>query len=245
MARIRCDFRSEELDMGTSMTVFLPENLNANSVDVVYLLHGLADNCTGWSRYTSVERYARAHNVAVVMPEVQRSFYSNMKFGLSYFDFIHTELPVLCSRLFNLTDKREKRYIMGLSMGGYGALKCVLNSPLRYAGCAAFSAVTDIEAAVKECDGQRRSEYKAMFGEELFIPGDCNLFDMLKSQRSDQLPRFYLACGRQDGLLGQNEKFVDLAVRKGASCKFETWDGLHDWNFWDMAVKRAFDFFFG
>lgn len=28
---------------------------------------------------------------------------------------------------------------MGLSMGGYGALKCALKYPEQYAGCAAFS----------------------------------------------------------------------------------------------------------
>ena len=33
---------------------------------------------------------------------------------------------------------------------GYGALKCALTSPERYAGCAAFSAVTDLRAAMAD-----------------------------------------------------------------------------------------------
>ena len=60
--------------MGTSMTIVLIENRDMFDVNVVYLLHGLADNCTGWSRYTSVERYARKYEIALVIPEVQRSF---------------------------------------------------------------------------------------------------------------------------------------------------------------------------
>ena len=103
MAHIRCDFRSEVMDMGTSMTVFLPEAKDCASVRVVYLLHGLADNCTGWARYTSVERYARRYDVAVVIPEVQRSFYSDMKFGIPYYSFIHDELPKLCRNMFGFS----------------------------------------------------------------------------------------------------------------------------------------------
>ena len=74
MAHMRCDFRSDAMGMNTSMTVILPEKTDLSQVPVVYLLHGLEDNCTGWARYTSVERYAREKNAALVMPEEQRVF---------------------------------------------------------------------------------------------------------------------------------------------------------------------------
>ena len=134
MAHLRCDFRSDAMGMNTSMTVILPEKTDLSQVPVVYLLHGLEDNCTGWARYTSVERYAREKNVALVMPEVQRSFYADMDRGLPYFTFIHDELPEICRGFFGFSAKREKNYLMGLSMGGYGTLKCVLQTPERYAG---------------------------------------------------------------------------------------------------------------
>ena len=44
--------------MNTSMTVILPEKTDLSQVPVVYLLHGLEDNCTGWTRDTSVEQVA-------------------------------------------------------------------------------------------------------------------------------------------------------------------------------------------
>ena len=109
MAHIRCDFRSEALDMGTSMTIVLPENRDMFDVNVVYLLHGLADNCTGWSRYTSVERYARKYEIALVIPEVQRSFYTDMEYGLKYFTFVHDELPQICKKFLDFQISRIKR----------------------------------------------------------------------------------------------------------------------------------------
>lgn len=249
MAHIRCDFRSETLDMGTSMTAFLPEGMDCSKARVVYLLHGLADNCTGWARYTSVERYARRYNVAVIIPEVQRSFYADMKQGLPYFTFVSKELPRICSNMFGLSQERRLNYIMGLSMGGYGALKSVFNLPDRYEGCATFSAVTDIADSVANMRGQRALEYEAIFGKGRTVSKNCNLFAMLESFKhsgapASEMPQFYMSCGRQDGFLAQNENFAEKLVQAGLDCKFESWDGVHNWDFWDPAVEKAFAYFF-
>ncbi len=50
----------------------------------LYLLHGRSHNYSVWTRYTSLEQYAKTCNTAIIMPEVNRSFYSNMKYGLDY-----------------------------------------------------------------------------------------------------------------------------------------------------------------
>lgn len=50
MARLVCDFRSESLERNTSMTVILPEQADLSKVPVVYLLHGVGDDGTGWVR---------------------------------------------------------------------------------------------------------------------------------------------------------------------------------------------------
>ena len=60
---------------------------------MLYLLHGLSDDHTAWLRYTSVERYAAAAGVAVVMPAVGRSFYANEVSGGRYWDYVADELP--------------------------------------------------------------------------------------------------------------------------------------------------------
>ena len=140
MAHLTCTFSSECLKMNTSLTIVLPEDREMCKTRVVYLLHGLMDNCTGWTRYTAVERYAREYNAALIIPEVQRSFYTDMEMGLNYFSYVLEEVPALCRRFFDFSEKREYNYIMGLSMGGYGALKCALTVPGQYAGCASFSA---------------------------------------------------------------------------------------------------------
>lgn len=88
---------------------------------------------------TAVACYALSANAAVVMPEVQRSFYCDTASGMAYFRYISQELPQLCSHFFSLSTEPGLNCIMGLSMGGFGALKCALTYPERYAGYGSFS----------------------------------------------------------------------------------------------------------
>ena len=95
MARLRCDFFSDTLGMSTSMTVLLPQETSrqigmdgavTEDVPVLYLLHGLSDDDTAWTRLTSIERYAASRGLAVVMPQAQQSFYSDEVHGLPLLD---------------------------------------------------------------------------------------------------------------------------------------------------------------
>lgn len=126
MAFFKGSIRSQSLGMDTGLTVVLPFDRAAvpeTECPTVYLLHGHGENADVWTRMTSAERYANAYGVALVMPEVQRSFYTDMAMGLSYFSYVTKELPDTCQRLFHLSSRREDRFVAGLSMGGYGALK--------------------------------------------------------------------------------------------------------------------------
>ena len=146
MAFFRCDVMSESLGMATSVLVTMPDTGDLAAAPVVYLLHGLTDNCTGWLRYTQAEHLARTHGAILIVPEVQRSFYTDMACGPKYFTYINQELPTLCRRFFGIQPVPERTYIMGLSMGGYGAMKCAFTAPQQYAGCAGFSSVAEIQA---------------------------------------------------------------------------------------------------
>src|SRR6478672_5775483 len=111
MALLRCDFFSDMLEMGTSMTVVLPQasaaqigvstssttretssttretSSTTRETPVLYLLHGLSDDASAWLRYSSIERYATECGVAVVMPQVGRSFYADEAHGAAYWWF--------------------------------------------------------------------------------------------------------------------------------------------------------------
>src|ERR1044072_6707684 len=126
MPLIRCDFFAESLALGTSMTVLLPQpsaaqvGVTGRDSDapppVLYLLHGLTDSDTAWIRYTSIERYAAAKGLAVVMPQVHRRFYSDEAYGGKFWTFLAEELPQVVQRFFRVSTRREDTFVAGLSM---------------------------------------------------------------------------------------------------------------------------------
>src|SRR3954467_14624893 len=101
MARLRVDAFSDVLQVGVSFSVLLPqptqEQIGVSGgaggggdepPPVLYLLHGLSDDDTAWTRYSSIERYAETHGLAVVMPAVGRSFYLDQAHGGRYWTFL-------------------------------------------------------------------------------------------------------------------------------------------------------------
>src|SRR3954453_10312610 len=150
MALIRWDFASETFEVDTSMTVRRPDE-GDSPPPVLYLLHGLTDDHTAWTRQTSIERYAAAKGIAVVMPQVHRSFYANEAYGMRFWDFLADELPQTVERFFRVSARPADTFVAGLSMGGYGALRWALPRPERFAAAATLSGVVDL-ASMQEFD---------------------------------------------------------------------------------------------
>src|SRR5438128_99133 len=84
MAFCELKYFSKALEKATAATVLLPEGPQKGPFPVLYLLHGLSDDQTAWTRWTSVERYVRSLPLIVVMPESGRGFYCDAEQGFAY-----------------------------------------------------------------------------------------------------------------------------------------------------------------
>lgn len=235
------EYASQTLAMSTSIQVILPDEGPLSQAKVVYLLHGLTDNCTGWTRYSSCERYARERGVALVIPEVQRSFYIDGVYGLNYFTYVSQELPDAVHRIFGLSRERARNYVMGLSMGGYGALKCALTYPERYAGCGSFSGVTDLKRFLSTpAIPLGKQECIALLGPELAVGPENDLAQL--ARKANQLPPIYLSCGEQDRHYPMNCAFAEMLKETSAVYRFDHRPGDHCWSFWDKSLQDCFDY---
>ncbi|MGA8211878.1 MAG: alpha/beta hydrolase family protein [Nocardioidaceae bacterium] len=251
MALLRCDFFSEVLEVGTSMTVLLPQPGEAqigvpagatgperDGFPVLYLLHGLSDDGTAWQRFTSVERYAAGAGLAVVMPAVGRSFYADERRGGSYWTFLSEELPEVVGRFFRVSAAREDTFVAGLSMGGYGALKWALRDPSRFGAAASLSGALDLAAPRGE-DDWRRPLLERIFAGPVGAADD--LFALLAAADPSTLPPLYVGCGTEDELVDQSRRFVAAAVAAGVGVTEDFGPGEHEWGLWDRAVRDVVD----
>ena len=245
MALINCDFFSETLQVGTSLTVALPqqteEQIGVGSVrigpdgpPVLYLLHGLSDDHTAWLRYTSIERYATARGLAVVMPAAGRSFYANEVHGHPYWDYVSEELPEVVASFFRVSGRREDTFVAGLSMGGYGALKLGLTHPERYAAVASLSGAVDVRALATRLE---RAEIAQRVFDVSFGPHD-DLYELLAEVDPDDVPPLYISCGtEEERLMGANTKLVEQARDRGLDVTTDFRPGIHEWGLWDDVIQ--------
>ena len=250
MAFLELNYRSHALNMTVSVNVVLPERASADAqagcVDgtykTLYLLHGLGGNHSDWMRRTAIERYASKYNIAVVMPGVCRSWYSDTVYGAKYFTFITEELPQVCRSYFKgMTSRREDNLIGGLSMGGYGALKAAMTYPERYSGVISLSGALDITRKNRTCN---LPEWQSIFDYSMVSPdeleGSCHdLFALTRkaAESGKALPEIFLWCGTEDGLIAINRQYRDMLQELGIACTYTESQGNHNWLYWDMHIQ--------
>ena len=251
MALLRVDFSSEVLAVGTSMTVLLPQRASTQiglvghdteaPPPVLYLLHGLTDDDTAWIRYTSIERYAAARGLAVVMPQVHRSFYADEVHGSRFFAFLSEELPAVVSSFFRVSTRREDTFVAGLSMGGYGALKWALREPTRFAAAASLSGALDVAGMQQHDDRPHIVELLGrVFGRPLAGTED-DLLHLVAAAGDRALPRLLLRCGTEDPLLAANERFVAACREHDVDLDAGFGPGAHEWGYWDTQIQAVLD----
>lgn len=251
-------FHSDALKQNVNISVILPSVSGEIGTDsgafatykTLYLLHGLSGNHTSWLNQTSIGRYAAQYGIAVVMPEVGRSWYTDTAYGANYYTFIAEELPRICRTYFKgMSDKREDNFIGGLSMGGYGALKTAFKNPDKYAGCISLSGSLDITRKGRPYD---LNEWRSIFGfgleSALDLEGsEHDLFAIVDraSREHTEFPEFYIWCGREDSLLAVNRSFCELLDEKSIRYTYEESEGDHSWKWWDMHIKDGLEMMFG
>lgn len=245
MALLETRFDSDVLALSLGMNVILPDHPDAwhEPPPVLYLLHGFTDDHTIWSRRTSIERYASDYAVAIVMPDVYKSFYCNMVHGSDYWRFASEELPLFVKRWFNVSHDPRKTFVAGLSMGGYGAMKLALGCPGQYAAAASIAGALDIAAHVDdEFDEVRQRSFQAIFGRLESIPGSENdlmaQFDRLETAPDTD---FYVCVGTEDYLYQDSIRFRDKAVEKGLRLTFDEGPGEHGWSFIDEHIQKVLE----
>ncbi|NOU92632.1 esterase family protein [Paenibacillus sp. LMG 31456] len=249
MAFFDCHFFSESLGVSASMHVILPQpttgqiGMESRAVKekhpTLYLLHGLSDDHTIWMRRTSIERYASEYGLAVVMPAVNRSFYTDMAHGYKYWTFISEELPALARSFFPLSEEREDTFAAGLSMGGYGAIKLALSCPDQFAAGASLSGAVDVVSLVYKRDAV---EFGNMFGDLDQIKGSRNdLFHLAEElvRLEGPRPKLYQCCGTEDFLYEDNVRFREHCRAKNLELTYEEEPGTHEWGYWDRKIQSV------
>lgn len=248
MAFLEMNYQSDALGMGVTVNVILPEGAkHGEKYKTLYLLHGLSDDHTTWMRRTAIERYAGDRGIAVVMPGVGRSWYTDTATGAKYLTFVAKELPSVCRGFFGgMSDRREDNLIAGLSMGGYGAFKAALTYPECFGGAASLSGTLDIADPSRT---RPLNEWRGIFGMDMQSHSELkgtehDLFVLAEAcaAQGKPFPAMYIWCGEQDRGHEYSERFSRALSGHGVPHLYESSEGDHSWRWWDKHIQSAMDY---
>ncbi len=251
---------STALDMETAICFVAANNFSKEPPrKVCYLLHGLQGRADNFINYTMLADWCRTYHCLFVLPDAQRSYYADMAYGGKFFTYLTQELPRIVRDVFRISADPKDSFIMGASMGGYGALKAALTYPENYAACAAFSPAcldmhrymtpewrdgTDPDAFRRAFGDRIANDFDAVFGPiSSWSPENDVLALAKKNADAPAKPRIFTCWGDGDIFCQTNRAFPGQMAEAGWHINSrEVSDRIHNWAFFNEALKLGLQF---
>jgi putative tributyrin esterase len=230
--------RSRALRRRGDATFWAPPDA-AGPLPLVVLLHGVYGSHWAWAHKAGAHRTAAVLDrpVALAMP-------SDGLFGLGsgyvrhaggdFASWILDEVPALAARAVPGVDPDAPIALVGLSMGGFGALLLGARHPDRVHAVNGLSSITDFDQM------------------QLFV-GDISGYDVDDADRSvlDALtrattrPRIRFDCGVDDPLIEPNRALDASLQERGIDHDYVEHPGGHEWPYWTAHLGAALAFVLG
>ena len=237
-----CEFhlnQSTALEKMTSFMAIVPDD-KPGPFPVLYLLHGLSDDHTAWARRTSLERYVSGLPLIVVMPNGERSFYTDSQANpkAAFETYLTRDIVGFVDRTFQTIPTREGRVIAGLSMGGYGAFKLALKYPHLFRAAVSHSGAVGFGRRAFDPGG----EWAAVMGENP-VGGPNDIFALAETILAADLPALRIDCGVDDFLIEENRALHTHLTTLGIPHEYQENPGEHNWEYWDRHIQDTLKFF--
>lgn len=236
--------KSPALHRRADISLFIPPNLKAGPLPLVTLLHGVYGSHWAWLFKAGAHEVLMRLIEQEGLPAMALAMPSDGLWGdgsgylrhteADYRSWIVDEVAAACARVDPNTLHAPK-FLCGLSMGGYGALRMGALHAERYAAFSAHSSVTDAADL------------------QSFILEGSGPFDLAEDQplqaiaclkdNAHRLPPFRFDCGTDDGLIEPNRRLHHELERAGIPHGYDEFPGGHTWDYWRTHLADSLHFF--
>ncbi|MFC6465107.1 alpha/beta hydrolase [Marinilactibacillus sp. GCM10026970] len=247
MAVIYGTIQSERLMRKVPFAAILPSEVKKDETvepfKTLYLLHGWNDASDAWINNTRIVELATKHNIAVIMPSGENSFYVDLRNGSYYGQYIGEELVQITRKMFNLSQDFESTWIAGLSMGGYGALRNGLYYNETFSKIAALSSRV-LQSQEKEHDlsedNRMNQAIKYIIGSDTYkdMDKDKDIYSLVKKE---SIPELFIACGTEDFIYKDSLSLHNYLSEQKIDHIYKESSGEHSWDFWDHYIEQVIE----
>jgi putative tributyrin esterase len=236
--------KSPALKRRADISLYVPPGVRAAKLPLVLLLHGVYGSHWAWlfkgGAHRVLDRLVRDE----ALPPMVLAMPSDGLWGdgsgylrhanADYARWIVEEVPAAAA-LVEPNCARAPRFICGLSMGGYGALRLGALHAEQFSGISAHSSITD----VAQMQG--------------FVEETTEQFDLAEDHppqviacmkmNAHRLPPLRFDCGTEDQLIEYNRTLHRDLTAAGIPHKYEEFPGAHTWEYWHEHLADSLRFF--
>lgn len=237
--------KSAALRRRADLTCYVPSSANnATQLPLVILLHGIYGSHWAWlfkgGAHRVLDRLIAEENLPPMMLAVPSDGLWGDGSGYvkhdnaDYATWIVEEVPEAAA----LVDARcagSPRFLTGLSMGGYGALRLGAIHADKFTALSAHSSATHLEQLF-DIVQEPATDYVLSENAPLAV------IDCLKANAA-RLPPFRFDCGSEDFLIEPNRRLHAELTEASIAHEYAEFSGAHTWDYWHEHIADSFRFF--
>lgn len=253
---LRETFRSQRLGRDVAYSLYLPDLPTGMSEPalLLYLLHGPGGDERSWTGEDPILRgplVDAMHNgtlrpSVLVMPSVGRnSWWIDGAADAAASAFIEDVMPKVEARL-SFAVHRQRRALLGVSMGGFGALHLALSQPQRFCAAALISPAVYDPLPPPDSAARRTPQFvrEGQFDEQRWqatnYPGRLAAYT-----RAPLKVAFWISSGDRDQpaiLRAATQLFARLQPLQPDRTELRLMPGAHNWAAFDAALTPALSY---
>ena len=233
---------SPRMQRDIAATVVVPDAAEAgHRLPVLYLLHGYGGSHLAWLGIADLRRLADGFGMILVCPDGENSWYwdSPLDPRSQFETFVSQELVDWVDARYPTLPVREGRAIMGLSMGGHGALWIALRHMDRFGAAGSTSGGVDIRPFP---DAWEMKKQLGEMAENLERWDAHTVIEQVDSLRNGQLALIF-DCGYGDFFYQVNLNLHEKLLKLGVGHDFQVRPGAHNAEYWATALPSQMLFF--
>jgi S-formylglutathione hydrolase FrmB len=249
-------FRSDALGRDVSYIVDLPASYDASparTYPVVYAFHGLFEGPGFWERrglapiLGGLRASGAVPEFLVVAVDGGNSFFANGPSG-RFEDMIARDLVAHVEKTYRVVPGRAGRGALGISMGGYAALRLAFAQPSLYRAVATHSAMLleKIPSAEQGAGRWHMAAFNAVFGSPIDAARWAANDPIALAAKADPkaVPALYLDCGSEDryGLAAGHRDLDAVLSQRGIAHMLELAPGDHGYDFVRGRLEKSLRF---
>jgi putative tributyrin esterase len=234
--------KSPNLGGRGDICLFIPPEITATNLPFITLLHGVYGSAWIWSQKAGVHRTAlRMIKSGEIPPMVIAMPSDGLRGdGSGYLphraqdceSWIADDVPAALIENIPQVSDSSPRFIAGLSMGGYGALRIGAKFAGRFAAISGHSSITEVWQM-------------ARFVEEPLFSYDTDFNSSVHQAiigAGAKLPPLRFDCGVADELIGANRTLHGQLQAAGIPHIYEEFPGGHEWPYWTEHIADTLRF---